>query len=76
MSKGSPIIHLRMKPDDVARLDGTIERINQRRKEEPYTRTTFILAAIEAKMDHLERSAKKTKKKLTTAWPPVIMYPP
>jgi hypothetical protein len=68
MSKGSPIVHVRVDPALLHCLDSEIAKVNKRRSEAPYTRSSFILAALRDKLKHLFRSrkeGKRTKKDLT-----------
>lgn len=60
--KGSQIISVRI-PDDLLRwIDATIERINPKRFEEPFTRGSFIKAALEEKKKKMRRSAAGKRK--------------
>jgi hypothetical protein len=36
-------------------MDAEISIINQRRRDIPHVRSTFIMAAIRAKLDHIKR---------------------
>ena len=62
MSKGSPIISVRIPEPILAKLDKAMDRINTRRKDMPYTRHAFILAAIMDKLAHIERSRRRAKR--------------
>ncbi len=66
MSKGSPIIPIRIEHALLHCLDTEIAKVNRTRKYEPYTRSSFILAAIKDKLKHLFRSRKTGKKPKTT----------
>jgi len=63
MSKGSPVITVRVPQEVIDRIERHLERINLRRKEEPYTLRTFISQAIADKIDHVERSLESARKK-------------
>jgi hypothetical protein len=69
MSKGSPIVNLRIPSDRLSLLDAEIDKVNRTRRDAPYTRSSFILAAIDDKLKHLKRSRGKRRPK---TWPPVI----
>lgn len=56
MSAGSPICPIRIPAALLAEMEGVIERANDRRKGEPWTRTAFILTAIREKIVKMERS--------------------
>jgi len=66
MSKGSPIVSVRVNPLLLASIDNVVARINKRRREEPLTRSTFILNCVLDKFDHLERSLKSKRPKQAT----------
>jgi hypothetical protein len=61
MSKGSPIIPVRIPVELLAELDAKIDTVNDRRKDEPYRRSSFIIAAIREKLDKYKRGNKKTE---------------
>jgi hypothetical protein len=63
MSAGSPIVPVRINQLLLTNIDNEIRRLNQARKEAPYTRTSFILTAIRDKLSHLHRSRKEGKLK-------------
>lgn len=62
MSKGSPIVPIRIPPLLLAEIDRLLKSANKNRKEAPYTRTSWILYAVTAKIDHIKRSNKKKRK--------------
>jgi hypothetical protein len=64
MSRGSPILQLRVSEDFVLALDVIIAEMNKRRKTKHVTRTSFIWAALQEKIRHMERS-KKTRRCIT-----------
>lgn len=59
MSKGSPIITFRLVEDDLEILEETVERNNETRKQEPWTRSSWIRAAIVERLRHQERAKNK-----------------
>ena len=57
MSKGSPVVTVRI-PDELLELmDEIIARSAATRKESPWSRSSFIIAAIEEKIEKMARSA-------------------
>jgi len=62
MSKGTPIVPIRVNPILLRAMDAEIAKINKCWKVIPYNRTTFILSAIRERIKHLERSRKKRPK--------------
>lgn len=60
--KGSQIVPVRIEAELLSELDVCIERVNANRHDEPYTRSTFVRAAIREKIDHYRRSGKRKKK--------------
>ena len=59
MSKGSPIITVRLPQQTIDRVNNEIARINARRMDSPYTLRTFIVAAVFDKLAHIDRSRSK-----------------
>lgn len=59
MASGSPRIIFRCPPLLLAAIDAEIERTNNNVKVEPYNRSTWVLAAIQAKLAHSLRSRQK-----------------
>lgn len=62
MSKGSPIVKLRLPGDLQAQVEQEIERTNCNRAAEPFTVSTWIRAAIVEKLAHARRSRCKKSK--------------
>ena len=58
MSKGSPIIPIRIHQSDLDRIEAAVRSSNQRRREPPYNRSSWIIAAITEKLDHIARGRK------------------
>ncbi len=58
MSKGSPIVPIRVPSDLLARIDQQIADSNPRRSAEPWTRSAFILSAVAEKLAKMERGRK------------------
>jgi hypothetical protein len=61
MSKGSPIITLRVNEQLLSDLEDEIRNANFNRKDTPYTRSSWILKAVTEKISHLKRSRKEGK---------------
>jgi hypothetical protein len=64
MSKGSKIVGVRVPPIFLAACEAAIARANRTTKEEPYTMSSWILAAMSRQLQHLSRSeaSRKTRK--------------
>jgi hypothetical protein len=62
-SKGSPFISLRLPGGMLEELDSLIAAKNQRRRESPWTRSSFVISAIQEKIAHYARSARKPRHK-------------
>lgn len=62
MSKGSPIIPLRLNEIHLREIDAAIKATNKRRSLAPYTRSSWIRAAIEDRLQHIQRSRKAKAK--------------
>ena len=71
MSKGSPIVNIRVQPGLLAQVDARCERSVTHCKV-PMDRTAFITAAIVDKLDHYKRSSRKgcntPRRKNTIQW--------
>ena len=59
MSKGSPIVPVRVPPLFLHLLKQAVIKGNRKRRGAPYTLSSWILTACREKLDHLERSSKK-----------------
>lgn len=57
-SRGSPICPIRIPAALLLEMEQLIKASNERRKGEPWTRTSFILTAIREKLYKMERSRK------------------
>jgi len=66
MSKGNPIVKLRVTQTTIDKIVEAIQSANFNRKLSPYDLSSWIRAAIDEKLQHLER-AKRRKKPLQTA---------
>lgn len=66
MSRGSPIVPIRIPSELLAEMDQVILRANEVRRGEPWGRTGFILSAVREKLAKMERSrasgGKRTRK--------------
>jgi hypothetical protein len=61
-TKGSPIVPIRFADAELlAAVDAAVEASVNNRKDRPWTRTSFILAAVREKLAHMERSRKPRK---------------
>jgi len=76
MSRGSPILQLRVSQDFILALDVAIDEMNRRRPRKTVTRTSFIFAAIQEKLRHMERSKKSRRKRCNTPEGNERMAPP
>jgi len=63
MSKGSPIVPIRFPVALLALVDNEIARAARTRPAEPWTRSSFVLAAVRAFLDKRERSRKNGGRK-------------
>jgi hypothetical protein len=63
MSKGSPVIPLRVPPEVLALVDGAVERSQTARRAGGWSRSSFILEAITEKLAKMKRSRTWRKKK-------------
>lgn len=76
MSKGSPVVPIRIPATLLERIETQIAESNPRRKGEPWTRSAFILSAIEEKLAKMERSRKGSRiisQQATAAQGPVLV---
>jgi hypothetical protein len=62
MSKGSPIITLRLPPALLTLVRSAIARSEHTRFEGPWDLSSFIVAAIREKLAHMERSNRPRRK--------------
>lgn len=69
MSKGNPIVPLRFPPQLLDQVDAKIRRSLDTRAAEPWTRTSFILAAVKEKLAKMKRSAGGRRKGRTAGGP-------
>jgi len=61
MSKGTPIVTLRVSNELRNRINESIASANYYTKIEPYTLSSWILHAVKEKLDKIERGRKKGK---------------
>ena len=54
--RGSTIVPVRINDMLLAHIDETIKRVNRTRRDEPFNRSTFLLAAIREKLAKYARS--------------------
>jgi hypothetical protein len=57
MAKGSPVLSIRIPAELLELVDRAIARSVDTRKDGPWTRSSFIVAAIEEKLKKMARSA-------------------
>jgi len=62
MSKGSPIVVVRVPQDLLTVLDSEIEVVNRSKAALKYDRSLFILTAVCEKLAHLERGRERKRK--------------
>jgi len=58
MSKGNPIVQIRLTAETISRIESIIHLSNMRRKDAPYDLSSWIRHAIKEKLDKLARSKK------------------
>jgi hypothetical protein len=64
MSRGSPIVPIRIPVDLLAQVDAYVARSAHTRPGEPYTRSSWIIKAIEDRIAHARRSSRRGRKSL------------
>lgn len=62
MGKGSPVIPIRFPVDLLAVVDQEVSRSADYRTDGPWTRSSFVLAAVREKLAKMERSRKWRRK--------------
>jgi len=68
MAKGSPVLSVRIPVELLALVDEVIARSADTRKDGPWTRSSFIVAAIEEKLEKMARSAGKSESPLPESY--------
>lgn len=68
MAKGSPVLSVRIPVELLALVDEVIARSAATRKDSPWTRSSFIIAAIEEKLEKMARSAGKSESPLPESY--------
>lgn len=71
MSKGNPIIKLRVTPELLDRIRKAIDQNNERRGDQPYDLSGWLRQAVEERLDKLERARKSGRRKSATVSPAV-----
>lgn len=66
MSKGTPIVALRLARHIIEEIDRQCEASVQVRLEGPHTRTSWILEAIRQKLSHQARARKSSQRRKTS----------
>jgi hypothetical protein len=72
VSKGSPVVPMRIPSELLAEIERAIEGRNSRAPGEPWTRTGFIITAIREKLAKMERSRSGRKRSREVAEPPQL----
>lgn len=62
MGKGSPVVQVRIPQAELNEIDSVIAKVNERRKEEPYDRSSFIRKCIQDGLKHLNRGRYANRK--------------
>jgi hypothetical protein len=61
MSKGSPVLTIRIPAELLTLVDAAVARSVATRRDGPWTRSSFILSAIKEKIDKMARSAGRAE---------------
>jgi hypothetical protein len=64
MSRGSPLVSVRIPAELLELVDQVVARSVDTRPDGPWTRSSFIVAAIEEKLKKMARSAGKSESPL------------
>jgi len=62
MSKGSPIVSLRVPQEMLDIVDNEIQIVNRSKVKQKFDRSLFILTAVCEKLAHLERGRRRSKR--------------
>jgi hypothetical protein len=65
---GSPVVTIRIPAELLTLVDQVVARSVATRRDGPWTRSSFILTAIEEKLKKMARSSGKTQSPLPTAY--------
>ena len=68
MARGSPILSIRIPAELLELVDQAVARSVDTRKDGPWTRSSFIVAAIEEKLKKMARSAGKAESPLPATY--------
>lgn len=68
MAKGSPVVAVRIPSELLELVDEIIARSAQTRRDGPWTRSSFVVAAIEEKVKKMARSAGKSESPLPESY--------
>jgi hypothetical protein len=68
MARGSPILSIRIPAELLELVDQAVARSVDTRKDGPWTRSSFIVAAIEEKLKKMARSAGKAGSSLPATY--------
>lgn len=69
MSRGNPIVQMRVDDELLQKIDEAIESRNEHSREAPWTRSDWLRQAVLDKLSHIARSKakKRTGEKATQA---------
>jgi metal-responsive CopG/Arc/MetJ family transcriptional regulator len=67
-SRGSPVVAVRIPAELLELVDQIVARSADTRKDGPWTRSSFIIKAIEEKIEKMARSAGKTESPLPESY--------
>ncbi len=62
-NRGSPVVTLRIPAELLAVIDDQVVKCNRTRREEPYTRTSFLLAALAERFEKYGRAKAASARK-------------
>jgi hypothetical protein len=68
MARGSPLVSIRIPDELLALVDQAVARSVDRRRDGPWTRSGFILRAIEEKLAKMARSAGRGQSPVPPAY--------
>ena len=65
---GSPVVPVRIPAELLELVDQAVARSAATRRDGPWTRSSFIVAAVEEKLEKMARSSGKTQSPLPTTY--------
>jgi hypothetical protein len=63
MSKGSTFVSVRLGDRLIERIETVFAKTNKTRREEPYTRSSWIISAIMEKLKHQEAAQRQQERR-------------